>query len=113
MLRGSRREKIDEWTGRLDRYKASGQTIEQFCKAEGISACSFYQWKKKLTDGTIRPVSGFQSVRITPSAASQETIVRLNSGMEISLGNAPSVVETVMRQLLAWDKTNSPGAESC
>ena len=111
MLRGSRPEKVHEWTSRLNRYKESGQTIEQFCKTEGISAGSFYQWKKKLK--TVRPASGFQSVQIIRPVAIQETIVRLSSGMEISLGNDPSVVETVLRQLLAWDKKNSPGAESC
>ena len=114
MGRGSRPEKILEWTSRLDRFKETGETVEQFCKTEGISSGSFYQWKKKLSDSTARDFgSGFQSIRILPPAAKQETIVRLGGGIEILLGNDPCTVETVMRQLLASDKTNSPGADSC
>ena len=48
MSRGSNPAKVQQWTDRLERYQKSGQTVSDFCQKEGISAPSFYQWKKQL-----------------------------------------------------------------
>ena len=50
MLRVSNPVKVQEWTGRLFRFKKSAVSVAQFCDAEGVSAASFYQWKRKLRD---------------------------------------------------------------
>ncbi len=42
-------EKHKQWNERLSRFRASGQTGAAFCRTEGYSQASFYQWKKKLT----------------------------------------------------------------
>ena len=36
------------WRERLTRHATSGQSIEAFCKAEGVAAWSFYHWRKQL-----------------------------------------------------------------
>ncbi|MEM1228698.1 MAG: hypothetical protein AAGJ40_23685 [Planctomycetota bacterium] len=40
------------WQERLDRFAHSNLSVVQFCQQEGISAPSFYQWKKKLAHAT-------------------------------------------------------------
>ena len=99
MAVGSRPEKIEEWTSRLGRYEESCQTIAQFCRVEGVSQPSFYQWKKKLEDSA----RDFQPVRIVSASnpSRRETIVRLGSDLEIELGSDLSVVECVVQQVLA------------
>lgn len=39
-----------QWRSRLARFRKSGDTVAQFCRAEGVSAAAFYQWKRKLDD---------------------------------------------------------------
>jgi transposase len=62
------------WAERLDRFRRSGQTVAQFCAAEGISEPSFYVWKRTLAAGTDSagpspPAPTLVSIRITPSPA--------------------------------------------
>lgn len=124
MSRGSNSAKVQQWTDRLERYQKSGQTVARFCQKEGISAPSFYQWKKKLAGelkaskarliagSTRQPVqptqrqgestptsSGFQSVELLP-AASSVTTIRLPHGIEIELGSDLRVIDLLVKPLL-------------
>ena len=49
MTRGSRPAKIEQWSERLERFERSGLAVVEFCRQEGVSQPSFYQWRKKLT----------------------------------------------------------------
>ena len=44
----SRFEAARLWQERLRRFDRSQMTVAQFCRSEGVSQPSFYQWKKKL-----------------------------------------------------------------
>jgi hypothetical protein len=48
MSRRSNPIKVQQWSARFKRFKRSGQSVTQFCRAERVSQPSFYQWKKKL-----------------------------------------------------------------
>ena len=121
MSRGSRAEKVAEWTNRLRRFEESGQTVTDFCVGEGVSQPSFYHWKKKLREsGTTTAVpgkasNGFRPVMVTPStlpAARQKTIVHLGRDIQIELGSDLTVVESIVKQLLTVTAdSNLQGAE--
>ena len=122
MSRGLSPEKIGEWTGRLRRFEQSNQTVARFCQDEGVSQPSFYSWKKKLREFTqASGGSQFQPVHLTSSSlvtARQETIIRLGREIEIELGSDLSIVESIVKQLLAAadqaaNATRSTGADSC
>jgi len=36
------------WRARLKRFERGGRTVAEFCAAEGVSAWSFYDWRRKL-----------------------------------------------------------------
>ena len=36
------------WKERLDRFRSTQLTVAEFCQREGVSAPSFYAWKKRL-----------------------------------------------------------------
>lgn len=55
MKRGSDPLKVQQWTSRFERFKLSSLTVASFCRSEGVSQPSFYQWKKKLAD---QPATG-------------------------------------------------------
>ena len=122
MPRGSNPIKVQLWTERLERFAQSGQTVVQFCRAEGVSQPSFYQWKKKLArqataansfdSKSARPA--FQAVEIT-SPNRCATTVRLANGVEIELGGDLRVVQAVVKQLLEAPRgtTRAVGGGSC
>lgn len=65
------------WRQRLGRFRKSGLTVVAFCRSEGVSAPSFYQWRKRLTprrnqrrSATKRARESFVPVRLTTTLAS-------------------------------------------
>jgi len=51
MARAADLGKVAVWQGRLRRFAASGSSIAEFCRQEGVSAPSFYLWRKRLAKG--------------------------------------------------------------
>jgi hypothetical protein len=41
-------KKIREWTERIERFHRSQVSLTQFCRDEGVSVQSFYQWRKRI-----------------------------------------------------------------
>ena len=41
-------QKRRQWEARYKRFRASGLTVGQFCKREGVSASMFYYWAKRV-----------------------------------------------------------------
>lgn len=46
--------KAVEWRARLRRYEQTGLTVSEFCRREGLSAPSFYAWRRRLARGACR-----------------------------------------------------------
>jgi len=60
-----------EWIQIIERFDAGNQDPTEFCRAEGIGAVSFAQWRRKLRDDpapTPRFVEFHQSPAITNHA---------------------------------------------
>ena len=48
-MRRKRNESTEAvWRDRLARFGESGLTVKEFCRTEGVSDPSFYQWRKRL-----------------------------------------------------------------
>lgn len=121
MSKGSNPIKVQQWAERLERFAQSGQTVVQFCQAEGVSEASFYQWKTKLARQASQTSSqakssppAFQAIEIT-SPPQSATTVRLAGGIEIELGGDLRVVGAVVKQLLEASSTatRAAGGRSC
>ena len=132
MARGLSPIKVQEWTGRLLRFQDSDVTVAQFCRSEGVSQPSFYQWKNKLRDQlpptespNRRPaLSGnrtskrpaFKAVQMTSSSqpcASQPALtVCMPGGIQIEVADNLSAIQAVMRELLRTENVSS-GAAAC
>lgn len=48
MTRSPNAQLAHQWQERLDRFDECELTVAQFCKLEGYSPASFYQWRRKL-----------------------------------------------------------------
>jgi hypothetical protein len=84
MPRTSNPQILTRWQERLTRYAATDQTVAQFCRCEGVSAPSFYRWKKRLAShAKIQPA---QFVPLTLSMAQQQaTTLTLPGGASLDL----------------------------
>ena len=76
------------WRERLRRFDASRWTVAEFCRREGVSAPSFYQWRKRMAaraegavGGTNRP-QAFIPVRLTQAVAVE---IHLPNGTRVCL----------------------------
>jgi hypothetical protein len=67
-----------QWVERLSRFERDGRTVAAFCAAEGVSAWSFYTWRKKLA-----PVGGER-----PKTAGVTTMKAAGAGGFIDVGVA-------------------------
>ena len=48
MARSAYGTATEKWRERLARWRCSGFSVSEFCRREGVSQPSFYQWRKKL-----------------------------------------------------------------
>lgn len=99
------RTKADEWQRRLSRFQQSQLTVATFCHQEGVSAPSFYLWRKRLAlsrptkHECSKPSVGFRPVRLLPSVG---VSVELPGGTQLvvpttDMESLRLVIETLAR----------------
>lgn len=87
-----------QWQELMNLWTQSGQTIKQFCRAQGLSEASFYLWRKRLSDPSL-PTTRIKRETSEPAfidlealgAADQgrwEIILSLGNGVELKLSQA-------------------------
>lgn len=73
------------WSERIERFNKSGETVAQFCAAEGVSPASFYQWRRKLRSeaSVTAPLAKFVPVELAtrPQAAATVMSVEFPGGV--------------------------------
>lgn len=107
---GSR--KVREWRRRMARFERSQQSVAEFCRKEGVSAPSFYQWRKRLGQGAgvAEGASGFRPVRLVPSAG---VVVQWPGGTQLHVATSdPQTLRVVIGMLARVDARRGGGA-SC
>jgi len=85
MAGSSNSRKVREWQRRMRRFQEARQSVVEFCRKEGVSAVSFYRWRKRLVQ---RPrlaeeVAGFRAVRL---AGTNGTLVAAGVAVQLPGG---------------------------
>jgi hypothetical protein len=89
--------RVREWQRRLARFREGQQSVAEFCRQEGVSAPSFYQWRKRLAQRP-RPAeaaTGFRPVRLVSSVG---VGVQLPGGTQLQV---PTSDRRVLRLVIA------------
>ena len=101
MAEFSKSRKAREWQRRMQRFRKAGESVAEFCRKEGVSAPSFYQWRKRLArqPGPREEASGFKPVRLVAAAS---VAVRLPGGTQLRVPTSDPealrlVIDTVAR----------------
>ena len=89
----------DVWSARMARYHDCNLTVAEFCRREGVSVPSFYQWKKKLSEGAKEAPPAFLPIEIKSSAGSVTAAkLTLPGGATMELGE--SLSDASLRRIL-------------
>ncbi len=129
MVRGSDSAKVRVWRERLERFVKSGMKVKQFCVGEGVSAASFYDWRRKLEESSAGR-DGQEDCDLEPSHPSGRTnrvfapivvspvptsvSIRLLSGVQIEvLSENLAAVRAVICELLRTDQVPDNGTAAC
>lgn len=75
-----------QWQARLTRYSGSGLTVAEFCRLEDVSSASFYQWRRKLQNGSAGVPGGGVPCRMGRSGANAESQCRVGSFVPVVPG---------------------------
>ncbi len=52
-----------DWQERLESFRASGLSIDEFCLQEGVSRSTYYRWVDQLKDGIPKPMVAEEAAR--------------------------------------------------
>ena len=81
------------WRGRLRRFEGVDLTVAEFCRREGVSAPSFYAWRKRLRQGRRRADGRRQQDRTTADVKKSSPFVPVHvSGLTATVIELPGDV---------------------
>lgn len=105
--------KLSEWQRRMARFREAGVSVSAFCRTEGVSVPSFYQWRKRL-ERLPRESSlaqgGFLPVRLVTSAS---IVAQLPGGTQLQIPTGdPRTVQAAIAALVRADAEQA-GGEAC
>ena len=109
-----------DWQERLDSFKASGLSIDEFCLQEGVSRSTYYRWVDQLKDGIPKPMvaeeanrekaesGGAAFVPITLKASPVEIELPNGGVVRLPLGVGQAVLVEVIRAVGALRPWKAP-----
>ena len=108
MARSRDARKWQEWRRRMQRFEERQQSVAAFCRDEGVSEASFYQWRKRLAEPSVQELhgeadatTGFRPVRVLTAT---HISVRLPGGARLRVPSSdPQAVRLVIETLVSLD----------
>lgn len=116
--------KVRQWQQRMARFAAARQSVAEFCRAEGVSAPSFYQWRKRLpqrprpvagTNGTL-VAAGFRPVRLASTngtLVAAAVVVQLPGGTQLHVPTSERRALRLVIDTLARADAQRTGGGRC
>ncbi len=104
--------RVREWQRRMSRFQAAQQSVAEFCRKEGVSAPSFYQWRKRLAQRA-RPAeeeARFRPVRLVASAG---IAVHLPGGTQLHVPTSDRQALRLVLNTLARADARRAGGGPC
>ena len=92
------RYSAEQWAAWFDEFEAGDWRIAEFCRLKGVSANSFYQWRRKLRD--VPTDQAFVAVNVEAMDSVQ---IDLPGGATLRVANHPAALRPVLEVLCAID----------
>jgi hypothetical protein len=109
MARQTRASRREYWRQVVHRQKASGLSIQGFCRGERLAMATFYAWKRRLgqephgPQESKRPAIGFAPVRIVaePGGSASAGTIEIVLGRDRRIRLAGPVDKKTLADVLA------------
>jgi hypothetical protein len=95
MRRGLDAGKLELWRRRMREFERGTETVAAFCGRLGVSAASFYLWRRRVT-GLADETSGPKSPGRSAPQSGQARVPPLSFLPVQITGQAPSVIEVLL-----------------
>jgi len=105
MMTGQQQERRLQWEKRIAAYKASGQSVREWCAANGVKPNRLWYWLRRTRTEDAEPrATRWLSVSVTGQAGEEregrELLVRVGkAGIEVRQGFDPELLAAVVRVL--------------
>jgi transposase-like protein len=113
MARSLDSRKVREWKRRMARFQEARESVAQFCRKEGVSAPSFYQWRKRLAQRSSqgKGKAAEATARFTPVrlVAATSVAVELPGGTRLHVPTDPETLRLVIDTLACADARHAGG----
>ena len=104
--------KAREWQGRMARFEKARQSVAEFCRREGVSAPSFYLWRKRLGGGPRRAKEPGE-IRRVRLVGSTGVAVQLPGGTQLHVPTSDREALRVVIDSLASADARRAGGGPC
>lgn len=106
--------KWQEWRGRMQRFEERRGSVAAFCRGEGVSEASFYQWRRRLAEASVQErgggadaTAGFRPVHVLRATS---IAARLPGGTRLRVPcTDPQAVRLVIETLARLDAQRAGG----
>ena len=91
-----------EWQAIIAGQEASGQTALSYCRENGISEKSFYNWRRKMRQATVKPEPGdFIQIRSDQEYPAGRLTLHMPGGyrLEVPQGTDGAYVNVIVKAL--------------
>lgn len=95
MRRGLDAGKLELWRGRMREFERGTETVAAFCGRLGVSAASFYLWRRRVA-AQADETSGPKSPRCDAPQSGQARVPPLSFLPVQITGQAPGVIEVLL-----------------
>ena len=103
------------WAGAIERQACSGLPVGAFCRREGLSASSFYRWRRRLGRGSADGSGAFVSlgtVRLDDGGSGVEVVLDSPARLRVQRGFDASTLREVLA-VLAEGPAKGQGRPPC
>lgn len=77
--------RLHEWAAIIKDCKASGQTVDLYCKQHGLSRDAYYYWLRKVKEAALKQAGFIELPALTPEQTPLKTVEKGSSAFETQM----------------------------
>ena len=96
------RQRLREWSERVEACRNSGQTVSQWCSENGVAVSTYYAWQRKVFQAVTAEVSFAQVPVYSEAPEAMSTGAMIHAGkleIELCSGADAAMIQAIIQAL--------------